>query len=495
MATDRDVIAAALPRLEALEVEARALRVELADHLEGPRPPDQAPLVETAEELRAALLQGGTIYLAPDHAFTGPFEVTVPGTQIVGRTDLPDGRVGPDDVARWALSHPGGFEPTLQVKASGFRALGLTVLAPRPDRETVLCGDHFARTAEAQPDGVTFDRVAVLAVPADMPGEGLQGGLRGFSVHTRGFSLLGSHVAGFIYRGRDAQAFFGNNGPGPYTLDDSYLEGSGENILFGGDDVRIPDCVPSDILVRRCTIRKPQEWRQNRGSVKNLFELKNARRVVVEDCELDGCWKDWQDGHPIVLTVRNQYGRTPWAIVDDVTLRRCTVRNARDGYAANILGLDDTIVDGRLVTSQQTRRLTIDRCYFPDARSGFMVAGGVTDALTITRCTLPSIRWNLTYFRRSRNHRVMTPFTFVENVAAQGEYGLNGESTLTGIPALEAWASPYEVARNVIERPPTGTHKWPAGVGNRLVDNGTLAGLLEADGCLIDRTAGHCVPE
>ncbi len=47
----------------------------------------------------------------------------------------------------------------------------------------------------------------------------------------------------------------------PYRIINNFLEGAGENILFGGVDPAIANLVPSDIEVSRNHIYKPVAWR------------------------------------------------------------------------------------------------------------------------------------------------------------------------------------------------------------------------------------------
>ena len=39
--------------------------------------------------------------------------------------------------------------------------------------------------------------------------------------------------------------------PYPFKIVNNYLEGAGENVMFGGADPRIKNLVPSDIEIRR----------------------------------------------------------------------------------------------------------------------------------------------------------------------------------------------------------------------------------------------------
>jgi hypothetical protein len=421
---------------------------------------DAGSTASTAAQLRAALVKGGTIRLAPGR-YDGNFVVSVDGTTLIGVADLPLRRVAPGDVAAVTLAPADRFAPTLQVTASRVAVSGLTVLNGAADRETVVVGSQRATRAEDQPDDVMFDRVAVLA--------GDRGGLRGFSLHTRAVTVRRSHVAGFWYRGRDSQGIWANNGPGPYTIDDNYVEGSGENILFGGASIRIRDCVPSDVRITNNTIAKPEAWRSLRGSVKNSVEFKAVRRALVEHNLIDGNWRDAQAGDTILLTPRNQEGDTPWVEVTDVTIRGNRVQRARDGYAITILGTDD------VASSRQTARVTIEHNLFVDARGGVKVTGGVADALVVRRNTFPAIASNWFLFS---GEGPLTPLTVEGNVARSGAYGISGDRTTVGVPSLQRFTKVVAFRGNVIERTDERRVEWPR--GNTLLDPGSLTRLLDS---------------
>src|SRR5262249_43773566 len=102
----------------------------------------------------------------------------------------------------------------------------------------------------------------------------------------------------------------------------------------------------------------PVTWRIEEQSyagtpwtVKNLFELKNAQRVLVDGNIFEHNWTHAQNGFAILLTVRNQDGRSPWSVVQDVTFTNNLVRRVASGF--NMSGQDDTH------TSMVTRRIRI----------------------------------------------------------------------------------------------------------------------------------------
>ncbi len=131
-------------------------------------------------------------------------------------------------------------------------------------------------------------------------------------------------------KGFDSQAIWGGNGPGPFKIVNNTLRGAGENIMFGGSDPAIPGLVPSDIEIRRNYIHTPLSWK-GVWTKKNLVELKNAVRVLIEGNVFDGSWPDGQSGGAITLMGTNQGGGCRWCRVTDITLRRNLVRNNASG--------------------------------------------------------------------------------------------------------------------------------------------------------------------
>jgi len=186
--------------------------------------------------------------------------------------------------------------------------------------------------------------------------------------------LSEGHVVGF-----DTQAISGVNGPGPFKIVNNYLEGSGENLMFGGADPAIRDLVPSDIEFRYNYCFKPRSWKIGHPSyagipwtVKNLFELKNARRVLIEGNVFENNWVHAQAGTGILFTVRNQSGTAPWSAVQDVTMINNRLRNSPTAFV--VMGYDSPN------QSQQSRRFLIRNNLFEQVeRSGFMITWGSED--------------------------------------------------------------------------------------------------------------------
>lgn len=420
----------------------------LLQQLKTALPPAEVTVAD-GTALTTALTTGGPIKLAPATTFTGNFTVGKATTLIGDRTSL--------------LVPADKFTPPLTVTASDVTLRGFTVRNGAPDRETVVVGDVNATTAAAQPSRVTLDSLSIEA--------GLTGGHRAISLHGAFLTVTNSRVTGYWEAGRDSQAIWIHDGPGPYTVTDNYLEASGEIILTGGASLKIPNVVPTDVVIARNIGYKPDTWRTNGSTVKNCIEIKNGRRVLIEGNTCDGNWKSGQDGNPIVLTVRNQNNDSPWVIVDEVTVRGNETRRCPDGFAVAILGFDNNY------PSQQTHTITIEHNLFRDATNGFNIGNGVTDALIIRNNTLPAITNDLLKFSDTRPTIVKSALTFTANAALSGQYGAAGSNMVVGLPSLQGYTTIVDFTGNVIEKTAARAIAWPA--GNTLVEPGALAALLD----------------
>jgi len=189
------------------------------------------------------------------------------------------------------------------------------------------------------PNHLVFDRCYVHST-------GMNKARRGFALNSAETSVLNSYVSGFVGAGDETQAIAGWNGPGPFHIVNNYLEGGAEILLFGGADPSVPNLVPSDIEIRRNYLHRPKEW-ENRATIKGTFELKNARRVVVDGNLIESEIRTTA----IVITTRNQNGKAPWSIIEDIEVTNNIVRHASTGI--NFLGSDNEH------SSQEARRIRI----------------------------------------------------------------------------------------------------------------------------------------
>ena len=191
----------------------------------------------------------------------------------------------------------------------------------------------------------------------DFLGDYLVGARRGIAANSPGVIITTSRFRD-LHHAQDAQCVAGWDNTRDLLVEDCFGEASGENIIFGGADALSEDRQPQNIVIRRCTLTKPTYWqaKPSGATVKNCFEIKNAKHVLVEDCNMAQSWVDGQTGFCIVLTTRNQDGSNPWASVEDVTFRKCVTRDTIS--VIQMLGVDDTHPSGTM------KRITFEHCRF-----------------------------------------------------------------------------------------------------------------------------------
>jgi hypothetical protein len=339
---------------------------------------------------------------------------------------------------------------------------------------------HRETSAEAVPHHFVFDHCYVHGDPR-------RGGRRGIALNSAHTAIVGSHLSDFKEEGSDSQAIGGWNGPGPFLIEDNFLEAAGENLMFGGADPAIPNLVPSDIEIRDNRFSKKLSWKSGdpsyagvAWSVKNLLELKNARRVVIEKNIFEFNWAASQNGFAILFTVRNQDGSAPWSTVEDVSFAGNVVRHV--GSGVNLLGRDGDH------PSQDTRRISIRDNLFYDVDgkrwggSGtfLQVLAGVSD-LMVEHNTVAQTGGILIADGQPPNRG----FVFRDNILFHNAYGIAGSGVGVGDSALEHFFPGAVVTKNAFIGPwPTAggatTSMYARSGGNFFPDSAEAAGLTGA---------------
>jgi hypothetical protein len=420
-------------------------------------PPARVVKVSGGNDLQAALntaRPGDAIELPAGSIFVGNFTLPrKPDAQwIVIRSSAfdrlpPSGtRISPAQADLMAKIVSPNREPAISTAPSAhhYRFSGIEITTSSPVNVNLIRLEAPGQTSlDRVPTDIIFDRCYIHGTPA--------GNIRrGIALNGARLAVVDSYLSDFHERGADSQAIAGWNGPGPFKIVNNYLEGAGENVLFGGADPAILNLVPSDIEVRRNHVVKPLAWRAGEASfagtpwnVKNLFELKNARRVVVEGNIFEHNWVHAQNGFAILFTVRNQDGGSPWAAVEDVTFTNNIVRHTAQGV--NILGQDD------MRPSDHTRRILIKNNVFDDvggSRWGdggklLQILGGAADVV---------IEHNTAFQTGAVVMAEGTPnpgFVFRYNIALHNAYGILGTGTGVGNPTLERYFPNAIVRKNV----------------------------------------------
>ncbi len=278
---------------------------------------------------------------------------------------------------------------------------------------------------------------------------------RGIGLHSASTTIQNSYIAEIKSTSQDSQAICGWNGPGPYTITNNYLEASGENVMFGGADPAIPELVPSDITVVGNHLAKPLSWKTQKWVVKNLFELKNAQRVVVDGNVMENNWLAGQPGYAILFTPRNQNGTAPWTVVQHVSFTNNVVRHVSS--AVNILGRDN------LAPSQLTNDITIRNNLFVDVSGA--TYGGVGRLLLINGGSNITVDHNTVFNDGASTvyayNGAVQNFVFTNNIMPDNQYGIMGDGKSPGNSTIAAYFPNSLFLANIIVAAPVST--FPSG--------------------------------
>lgn len=265
---------------------------------------------------------------------------------------------------------------------------------------------------------------------------------RGVSANGANFKATKTKIREIHGKGYDTQAICAWNGPGPFLIEDCYLEAAGENVMFGGAMSIIPNVIPSDITIRRTQFFKPLAWK-GVWTVKNLFELKNARRVLVEDSTFENCWIDGQDGYAWVFTVRGEGGgKNPWNTVENVKLLNCVVRNCNRGIQT--LGRDN------LDIAQVGHDLSISNCKFEGIADWFFVLS-CFDNTSIEHVTSDAKNSTVVFTGYSGSTPIKSKnFVYRNSASTRSEYGFKADGGGSGTSAFDMFAENWSAEGNVI---------------------------------------------
>ena len=411
--------------------------------------------VPSGGDLQAAINNaqaGDTIALEAGATYTGSFKLpNKNGSALItirtaGDADLPrEGeRISPSHAGSLAKVRSGNGMPAFATApaAHHWRLQLLEIQANNNGvGDIVTLGDGSkAQNALSQiPNNLVVDRVYIHGDPVN-------GQKRGIALNSASTTITGSYISDVKSVNQDSQAIGGWNGPGPFTITNNYLEAAGENLMFGGADPAVPNLVPSDITITDNNFAKQTAWRSEKWVVKNLIEMKNARRVTIARNTFEYNWQAGQSGHAVLFTVRNQDGGCPWCQVEQVIFQQNVVRHSAAGI--QILGYDNNH------PSQQTRGIVIRNNLFADIDSknwggnGYFLSltGGARD-VTIDHNTI--IQDHALGIVQMDGGPVVE-FVFTNNLARHNTYGIIGTNHGVGNDSIAAFLPASQIDRNVM---------------------------------------------
>jgi hypothetical protein len=539
------------------------------------------PVIRVAAggNLQAALdaaTPGTTILLAPGATYRGNFVLRAKSgaSFITVQTEVsetgpfaPGVRLTPAAAASLAKLQSASTASVLRTEAGAHHwRIQLLRFGPNDkgygDVIDIGTGNSTQNSLSLVPYTFVLDRLYIYGDP-------LMGQKRGIGLNARDVQITNSTIRDIKTVGQDTQAIGGYNGPGPYVIENNYLEAAGENFLLGGNDPYITGLIASGVTVRRNYMTKSVSWRNpiisppssvtssigsgslpagtytyrvvarrpagqasiaqslpssavtvtlaSAGSVrltwtavanateyyvyrpsgsstllwvttqaaftdsgsggttgalptsptkwlvKNLFELKNARDLVIEQNVFENNWEAGQTGWAIVVTVRNSNGACTWCTIQNLEFRYNIVRHT--GGAINILGFDDPSRP-----SVQASNLRIHDNLFYDidndawgGSGGFLQIGDEPRDIVVDHNTVDHTGSAVVsmYGGTTTDPREIYGFRYTNNLSRHGNYGFFATGLTWGLPSIQAYFPDGVITSNVLSGGPAS--KYPAG--------------------------------
>lgn len=408
--------------------------------------------VPAGQSLQTALSNaqpGDVLSLEAGATWTGPIELPAKaGTaEIVIQSsragELPQGRVSSSHSALMPKIVAPNAEQAIRTRLGahhyrldGIEAFPEANVAAMYDLVRFGSGRGEQNTLSAVAHHLKMDRCYVHGQPASS----FQRGLSLNSSDTEVTRCYFSEIHGI---GMDSQAIASWNTPGRNKIIDNYLEAAAENIMLGGSDPASAEFIPSDYQILRNHVFKPLIWKGKGWVIKNLFEIKNGQRILIDGNRFENNWGgEGQSGIAILFTVRNQEGSAPYSIIDGVTFTNNIVLNAEGSL--NFLGSDNE------KPSQQAINAVIRNNVFDKINGTFVTINGYYN-VTVERNTHLQSGNTLLFY----GGRPSQGFVYRDNVTIEKPYGLRDETGIEGQAALDKWAPSAVFAPNVIATPYT----------------------------------------
>ncbi len=422
-------------------------------------------IVKAGGDFQAALNRaksGDTILLEAGATFKGNFVLPrKTGNKFITiRTSANDSQIPPADM-RIDPKRYGAVLPKL-VSANGeavvtatngahhYRFVGVEFSVSRPDQNVwklIVIGDDTQNKPEQVPQNIAFDRCYIHAHPQQT------GRVRsGLSINGRNIEITNSHISDFRLPDDEGHAIVAWNAPGPFKIVNNYIEASGIGVLFGGATAH-KGMNPADLEFRRNHVTKKQEWR-GKYAVKNLFELKDMRRALIEENVFEHNWASAQDGTAILFTPAS-FQSGPDARVEDVVFRSNIVRKTAN--AITMTGTDygdpkypNIPVQNRNVRFENNLFAEIGGKWGDKSAGRFLLltSGAGPDNLTLDHNTVNNGGTLIML-----DGGPIANFVFTNNIGNHNEYGVIGVGNRgggIGNPALKAYTKGVTFRRNLI---------------------------------------------
>jgi hypothetical protein len=426
---------------------------------------------------------GDTIVLVAGSTYSGNF--TVPQTTCTNNSGWifivsgalaslpkPNHRVGPSNVSNMAKVSTPNTNPAFWFLANSnhWRLVGLEITTSFVNTGATVYNLVLAGTdASAQlltstslmPSYLIFDRIYIHGLSNTNV-------TRGLYLDLGNVALVDSDCREIHYNGSDSQCLSSTQGPGPFLVQNNYIEAAGENVMFGGADPVITNMIPSDATIVGNVFSKNLTW-EGQGApynwvVKNLFETKNVQRVLLDGNVFVNTWVAAQYEAIIIRSV-NQSGGCTWCSSLDITITNNIIQHAPMAFViAPILSPAYPSIPTGRVLIQNNLMLDIS-CTAQGAGIGelFMLSTedspylmhdividhntGFNDPATSGCVGYGSALLTISQDNGYTNH--MTNLQLTNNIANYGATGIVGQGLAQGTPALATYAPGYSYNQNV----------------------------------------------
>ena len=292
----------------------------------------------------------------------------------------------------------------------------------------IKIGSSTEQRIEDLPHHIEFDRVYVHSTSS-------QGQRRGIAANGKYIRIINSYFSGITRKGEESQAIGIWSTDGPIEIANNYLEAAAENILFGGAGSYLK-LVPTDCIVRDNHLNKPLNWREEGWTVKNLFEIKNARRVKIENNLMTNNWGDAQDGTAILFSTHADNGKA--TIIEDIMFIGNIVRGSGNGIS--VAGPEGSGGHNLVIRNNSFEDISGQKW----DGTGFFMKSADWDGLTIENNTIINAGTIINAYGPVKN------FTFRNNIVFENEYGFKGDSTASGQLTIDKFFPNGTVSHNII---------------------------------------------
>jgi len=449
-----DSMAVSVGNFDSIGFVAGAGSTSTGSTIDVPAGGDLQAAIDTAQPGDTIVLAAGAVYrgsfMLPNKS--GSSFITIRSSAPASTVPADGVRVAPVNAPQLAKVQGGVAGMAAFITEPGahhYRLQLLEIVSTYAENQIVEIGGFGTAqdTLAEVPHDIVIDRCYIHGDPVN-------GAKRGILLNAAASSVINSYISDIKSAVSDSQAIGVSNGPGPLTITNNYLEATGENIMIGGSDPSIPNLVPSDVTITGNTVRKQPGWRNQGWIIKNLIELKNAQRVVIDNNLIEYCWQQSQLGYAFMITPVNQDGTATWTVVQHVKITNNVVRHVAS--AANVLGLAWN-------TSRVTNDIVFRNNLFLDVSkanwggAGVMLTSSGGQGVVFDHNTLFTDGTSVVFADNPPD----TGFVFTNNIVPDNAWAIMGSGASPGNGTLAIYFPGAVVKANVFIKGSAGT--YPAG--------------------------------